>query len=309
MKRLLVITGPTGVGKTDLTLRLAERYDCPILNADSRQIYKDIPIGTAAPTQEDQARVKHFFVETKNINETYNAGEFERDCLDVIRRLPDTDVHHPVTAVLSGGSMLYIDAVCNGLDDIPPVPESIRQTVQQLYRQGGIARLQSEVQRLDPVYWERVDQANPQRLMHCIEVSMVAGCPYSSFRKKKTIERPFEVVKVVLDRPREELYTRINQRVLVMIKEGLEDEARKVWKEPIPNSLNTVGYKEMFAFFRNEISRDEAVRLIQQNSRHYAKRQITWFRQYTDAHWLSADLDYEEQIHILDSWLTEPNRM
>lgn len=308
---LLVLVGPTGVGKTELALRLAEHFQCPILNADSRQIYREIPIGTAAPTTEEQQRVKHYFVGTKDLNEDYNAGEYERDCLSVLnilRSYPQADDRH-VLGILSGGSMLYIDAVCEGLDDIPAVPPEIRQQVQTLYANGGLEALQQQVQQLDPAYWDVVDRQNPQRLMHCIEVCLVSDQPYSSFRQRRTDKRPFRIVKVGLTRPRTELYERINERVLRMMEAGLEDEARRVYREPVPNSLNTVGYKEMFGFFRGEMTRDEAVARIQQNSRHYAKRQETWFKRDTDIHWLDATLDYETQLSIIDTWLDMPGRL
>lgn len=207
MKTLLVIVGPTGVGKTELSLRAAEHYGCAILNADSRQIYRDLPIGTAAPTKDDMQRVKHYFVGTHELDETYNAGQFERDCLEVISgQLSDV-------GILSGGSMMYIDAVCKGLDDIPDVPSKIREDVQAMYRAGGLEALQQAVQQLDSDYWNEVDQHNPQRLMHCIEVCRVSGQPYSSFRRKKVVERPFRIVKIGLERSRDELYHRIDTRV------------------------------------------------------------------------------------------------
>jgi len=297
---LVVIEGPTGVGKTELTLRLAEHFGCPILNADSRQIYKEIPIGTAAPTAEQQARVKHYFVGTKSIHEDYNAGAYERDCMEVIHHLMEQS-DRKIIAILSGGSMLYIDAVCKGLDDIPQVPTEIRQRIQRHYQQEGLSYLQAQVQELDPDYWQIVDQHNPQRLMHCVEVSLAGGVPYSTYRQHKIQERPFSVVKIGLTRERESLYKRINQRVIDMMDAGLEQEARQVWQEPIPNSLNTVGYKELFAYFRGETTKDEAIHLIQQNSRHYAKRQMTWLRNDNDIHWLNAELTYEEQIKILEA--------
>lgn len=300
MKTLLVIVGPTGVGKTELSLRAAEHYGCAILNADSRQIYRDLPIGTAAPTKDDMQRVKHYFVGTHELDETYNAGQFERDCLEVISgQLSDV-------GILSGGSMMYIDAVCKGLDDIPDVPSKIREDVQAMYRAGGLEALQQAVQQLDSNYWNEVDQHNPQRLMHCIEVCRVSGQPYSSFRRKKVVERPFRIVKIGLERSRDELYHRIDARVDEMMQAGLLKEAEKAYmrfKDSLPNSLNTVGYKELIAYFRGETDLDEAIRLIKQNSRHYAKRQMTWFRQDKDIHWLDATISYEEQIHYMDACL------
>lgn len=293
------------MGKTELTLRLAEHYACPVLNADSRQIYREIPIGTAAPTAQEQARVKHYFVGNKTLDQTYNAGEFERDCLSVIDSLPQATHEHPITAILSGGSMLYIDAVCKGLDDIPAVPEQVRNQVKSLYRQGGLAALQEQVQHLDPAYWQVVDQANPQRLMHCIEVCMAAGQPYSAYRTGTSRQRPFKILTVGVQRNREQLYERINRRVEQMMDAGLEQEARSVWREPVPNSLNTVGYKEMFACFRGEITREQAIQLIQQNTRHYAKRQMTWYRNNADIHWLDAEQNENQQIRTVDTWLAE----
>lgn len=300
MNTLLVIVGPTGVGKTELSLRAAEHYGCAILNADSRQIYRDLPIGTAAPTMEQMQRVQHYFVGTHELQQNYNAGQFERDCMEVIsRQLSDV-------SILSGGSMMYIDAVCKGLDDIPDVPQEIRDEVQAMYSKGGLEALQQAVQQLDPDYWNEVDQHNPQRLMHCIEVCRVSGKTYSSFRKQKAVERPFRIVKIGLERQRDELYRRIDARVDEMMQEGLLKEAENAYlrfKDNLPNSLNTVGYKELIAYFRGQTDLDEAIRLIKQNSRHYAKRQMTWFRQDKDIHWLDATISYEEQIRYMDACL------
>ena len=296
MHKLLVITGSTGVGKTELTLRLAESLNCEIVNADSRQIYREIPIGTAAPTKDEQARVKHWFVGTKSVTENYSAGDYERDCLEVLDQLGDK-------AILSGGSMLYIDAVCNGLDDIPKVDEALRNQVRRDYEEKGLEWLQAEVQRLDPAYWSIVDKQNPQRLIHCVELSLGTGKPYSSYRKRDVKARGFEVVKVALERPREELYERINNRVDKMLTDGLEEEARSVYPLRQLNSLQTVGYREMFRYFEGEISREEAIRLIKQNSRHYAKRQMTWFGADKTIHWLDAKMDYEKQMDTIIGWL------
>jgi tRNA dimethylallyltransferase len=285
MPTLIVILGPTGVGKTELSLQLAKQYDCPIVSADSRQIYRDLPIGTAAPTADELAQAKHYFIGCKELTETYNAGQYARDCTQLLRQL--FQIHDHV--VMVGGSMMYIDAVCKGLDDIPDVSEDTRKLVQNQYAELGLEWLQNEVQRLDPTYWEQVDQQNPQRLMHCVEVCRTAGKPYSSFRNNRVLtsqERGFDVEYRMIERPREELYQRINLRVHNMIQAGLLEEARAAFdkmgvlsqNKPLPNSLNTVGYKELLPYFRGEYPLERAIELIQQNSRHYAKRQLTWWR-------------------------------
>ncbi len=298
-KTLVLILGPTGVGKTELSLRVAEHYGCPILNCDSRQVFKSIPIGTAAPTEAEQARVKHYFIATRALEEDYNAGQYERDALRVLEDLFRT---HEIV-VMTGGSMLYADAVCYGLDELPAVPAAIRRSVQESYEKHGLTWLQAEVQRLDPNYWEEVDQQNPARLAHCVELSLTTGKPYSSLRSNTRVQRPFRIVKVALERPREELYDRINRRVLQMIEEGLVEEARSVYPKRHLNSLQTVGYRELFACFDGEYDLNRAIELIQQNTRHYAKRQMTWFRRDEDIHWLKANDDYEKNIHIIDHLL------
>lgn len=291
MPTLVVILGPTGVGKTEFSLQLAEEYGCPIVSADSRQIYRELPIGTAAPTSEEQKRVKHYFIGFKDLTESYNAGQYARECRALLQELFRT--HERV--VMVGGSMMYIDAVCKGFDDIPDIPDTIRKDVQSQYAERGLAWLQEEVQQIDPKYWAEVDQQNPQRLMHCVEVTRVSGKPYSSFRKNSTMtseERGFDVEYRMVERPREELYERINMRVHKMIEAGLLEEAKNAFeklgislapvsdgeKEILPNSINTVGYKELLPYFRNEYTLERAIELIQQNSRHYAKRQMTWWR-------------------------------
>jgi tRNA dimethylallyltransferase len=288
MPKLVVILGPTGVGKTEKSLELAEQWGCPIVSADSRQIYRDLPIGTAAPSAEEQARVKHYFIGTKDLHETYNAGQYARDCKTLLAELFKT--HERVLMV--GGSMMYIDAVCKGLDDIPEVPVELREQVRAQYQEKGLEWLQTEAERLDPVYWDEVDKLNPQRLMHCIEVTLASGQPYSTYRKGGLTaqERGFDVEYIMIERPREELYERINLRVHKMIELGLLQEAQLAFEklglltdEPldenkIPNCVNTVGYKELLKYFRGEWSLERAIEMIQQNSRHYAKRQITWWR-------------------------------
>ena len=301
MPTLVVILGPTSVGKTELSLQLAEEYACPIVSADSRQIYRDLPIGTAAPTAEEQARAKHYFIGHKELTETYNAGQYARDCKQLLNLLFKT--HDKV--VMVGGSMMYIDAVCKGLDEMPDIPEPIRQEVRAQYAEHGLQWLQEQVRELDPTYWAEVDQQNPQRLMHCVEVCRASGKAYSAFRrggdqaKRREDERGFDVEYIMVERPREELYERINQRVHKMVADGLLDEARRAFEkmgvdlgerakeqegdQVLPNSLNTVGYKELLPYFRGEYSLERAIELIQQNSRHYAKRQMTWWRKQFNA--------------------------
>ena len=288
MPQLVVILGPTGVGKTEKSLELAEQWGCPIVSADSRQIYRDLPIGTAAPSAEEQARVKHYFIGTKDLHETYNAGQYARDCNTLLAEL--FQKHERVLMV--GGSMMYIDAVCKGLDDIPDIPAELREQVRNQYQEKGLEWLQTEVQRLDPMYWQEVDKQNPQRLMHCIEVTLASGQPYSNYRKggRTAQERGFDVEYIMIERPREELYERINLRVHKMIEQGLLNEAQRAFdklgllnnnpldESTIPNSVNTVGYKELLKYFRGEWTLERAIEMIQQNSRHYAKRQMTWWR-------------------------------
>ena len=303
---LILIVGPTGVGKTELALRVAEAYGSPIVSCDSRQVFREIPIGTAAPTAEEQKRVQHYFIATRSVTEDYNAGQYERDALELLDHL---FADHEVV-VMTGGSMLYAEAVCSGLDDLPAVPSLIRAGVQREYAAKGLAWLQSEVQRLDPDYWNEVDQQNPARLAHCVELCLTTGRPYSSMRTKKAkgewreaSARPFRIVKIGLERPRAELYARINERVRQMMTAGLLDEAKAVYPQRRLNSLQTVGYKELFAYLDGEYDLDRAVELIQQNTRHYAKRQLTWFRRDKEIHWLNANDAYEKNKHIIDDLL------
>lgn len=304
IKTLVLILGPTGVGKTELALRVAEHIGSPVISCDSRQIFREIPIGTAAPTAEEQARVKHYFVATRSVTEDYSAGQYERDALALMEEL---FLSHDVL-LMTGGSMLYADAVCNGLDDLPSVPDAIRRELQDSLQRlttkdEQLSWLQAEVQRLDPAYWEIVDQQNPARLTHCIELCLTTGQPYSALRTNTRKQRPFRIVKVALERPREQLYERINRRVEQMIADGLIEEAKRVYPLRRLPALQTVGYRELFDHFDGHYDLKRAIELIQQNSRHYAKRQLTWFRRDTEIHWLNAETDYETNIHSIDSLL------
>lgn len=311
MADVLVILGPTGVGKTELSLALAEEYACPILSADSRQIYRELPIGTAAPTPEEQKRIRHYFVGTHTLTDTYNAGQYEREANELLSTLTPSA---GVSALVVGGSTLYLDALCNGLDDIPSVSENIRQQCRESYRMNGLEWLQRQVQTLDPDYWNHVDQQNPQRLMHCVEVSLETGRPYSSFRNgRKNKTKDYRFIKIGLQREREELYERINQRVINMINQGLVEEAIAAFEQlhlstnpptqTLPNSLNTVGYKELWNYYTSNWTLDKAIEMIQQNSRHYAKRQMTWWRRDSSIHWLNASADTATNKQLINSLL------
>ncbi len=295
MKTLVVVIGPTGVGKTELCLRVAEHYGTPIVNADSRQIFAELPIGTAAPTKEQQQRVEHFFVGTHHVDDYYSAAMYEHDAINTLNALFKT---HDIV-VLSGGSMMYVDAVCKGIDDIPSVDNRTRSLYKRRLNEEGLPALVAELKERDPQHWEIVDRNNPRRVVHALEICYMTGKTYSSFRTNTHKIRPFEILKIGIDRPREELYDRINKRVIDMIEKGLEKEARAMYPRKGLNALNTVGYKEMFAYFDGLIARDEAIRQIQSNTRRYMRKQLTWFKKDTSIKWFSPD-NVEDILNYID---------
>ena len=284
-KTLQVILGPTGVGKTAYALRQAERLGCPILNADSRQLYRQLPIGTAAPTAEEQARVRHYFVGTLDLEQTYSAAQYEADALALLDALfRDHD-----TVVLSGGSMLYIDAVCRGIDDIPTVQPETRLHLRQRLEAEGLEALLAELRLLDPVYYAECDRRNTQRVVHALEICYQTGRPFSAFRTGQVAQRPFRIEKIGLWRERPVLFDRINRRVDAMVEAGLIEEARSVLPFRHLNALNTVGYKELFQYFDGQWTLDFALEKIRRNTRVYAKKQLTWFKKDPDVRWVNLD--------------------
>lgn len=291
---LIVLTGPTGIGKTDLSLSLAETYHTDILSADSRQLYAALKIGTAAPTPEQLARVKHYFVGTLKLEDYYSAAQYETEVMHVLKELFRTKQ----TALLTGGSMMYIDAVCKGIDDIPTVDEETRKLMIERYEQNGLEKLCAELKLLDPEYYRIVDQKNPKRVIHALEICYMTGRSYTSFRTQTIKERPFRIVKIGLRREREELYERINHRVDLMMEEGLLEEARSVYPYRHLNSLNTVGYKEIFNYFDGEWTLPFAIEKIKQNSRIYSRKQMTWFRRDSDIAWFHPDQKAEIKDYI-----------
>ncbi len=282
---LIVLIGPTGIGKTDLSLNIAEHYNTEIISADSRQLYADLKIGTAAPTSEQLARVKHHFVGTLQLTDYYSAAQYEAE---VMKKLDELFKRHNVI-VLTGGSMMYVDAVCKGIDDIPTVDEETRKTLMQHYENVGLERLCAELKILDPEYYDIVDKKNPKRVIHALEICYMTGQTYTSFRTSQTKERPFNIIKVGLRREREELYARINKRVDIMMEDGLLEEAKSVYQYKDLNSLNTVGYKEMFKYLDGEWELPFAIEKIKQNSRIYSRKQVTWFKRDTDITWFHPD--------------------
>lgn len=282
---LIVLIGPTGIGKTDLSLNIAEHYNTEIISADSRQLYADLKIGTAAPTPEQLARVKHHFAGTLQLTDYYSAAQYEAE---VMKKLDELFKRHNVI-VLTGGSMMYVDAVCKGIDDIPTVDEETRKTLMQHYENVGLERLCAELKILDPEYYDIVDKKNPKRVIHALEICYMTGQTYTSFRTSQTKERPFNIIKVGLRREREELYARINKRVDIMMEDGLLEEAKSVYQYKDLNSLNTVGYKEMFKYLDGEWELPFAIEKIKQNSRIYSRKQVTWFKRDTDITWFHPD--------------------
>lgn len=285
MKTLIVIAGPTASGKTAFAIELAKRFDTVILSADSRQFYKEMSIGTAAPTEEELRQAKHYFVHHISIDDKYDVADYEHDALQLLDELFKT--HDKV--VLSGGSGLFIDAVCNGMDHIPDTTPEIREKVEKLYRESGLQALQSEVQRLDPDYFAIVDQQNPRRLQRALEVCYQTGQPFSTFRSGNTAKREFNIKKYALLWDRQELIARIDRRVDLMMKQGLLEEAKNLYPKRHLNALNTVGYKELFAFFDGQCSLEEAVEQIKIHTRQYAKRQMTWLRRDSEYQWITVD--------------------
>ena len=274
MKKLIVVTGPTASGKTDLAIKFALEHDTEIISADSRQIYKGIPIVTAVPDLSQRAGVTHHLMEALPLDAYYSAAMFEEDALKIARSIwQRRDV-----AVVCGGSMMYVDALVKGIDELPTVPDSIRLPLMEEWRANGDDWLRDRLKALDPEYYAIVDRANMKRVFHAVEICLAAGTTYSSLRTGKKKDRDFEIEKIVIDMPREQLFDRINRRVLSMVDRGLEEEARRVYSLRHLNSLNTVGLKEMFAYFDGEMDRDTAIARIQKNTRVYAKKQLTWLK-------------------------------
>lgn len=292
MNTLFVILGPTGVGKTDLSIEVASMLGTSVISCDSRQIYRELSIGVASPSPEQLAAVKHYFIATRSVEEHYSAGQYELDALPII----ESEIAANGCAVMVGGSMLYIDAVCRGIDDIPTIDEELRRSVRRIYDEQGIEEVRRRLRLLDPQHYAEVDLRNVKRMLHALEVCYQTGQPFSKLRTGGVKRRSFDIVKIGLDCPREVLYDNIDRRVLKMIQQGLEREVRSVSDKRHLNALNTVGYKEMFAYLDGEYDLDRAIELIQRNTRHYAKKQLSWFKRYGDVQWFSP---YDRQ-RILD---------
>jgi tRNA dimethylallyltransferase len=291
---LLVILGPTGVGKTNISLRLAEHFGCPIVSSDSRQFYRELKIGTAAPTEEQISRVKHYFIGSHSVHDEYNAGQYEQDAIQLLDELFQK---HKVV-MLVGGSMMYIDAVCNGMDEIPTVDAETRAFWQKQYADFGLEFIQAELLRLDPGHYRQVDLLNPKRIIHALEICSMTGKPYSDLRTGQRKLRNFNILKIGLNRPRPELYERINARVDEMMTEGLLQEAEQFYQFRKLNTLNTVGYKELYEYMDGNWTLDFAVNMIKQDSRRYAKRQLTWFNRDKEILWFHPD-ELESKIELV----------
>lgn len=298
-KYLILIAGPTAVGKTQLSILIAEKYKTDIISCDSRQFYKEMTIGTAVPSSNDLARVKHHFIQNLSIKDNYSIGQFERDALAKI----DTLHKNNNVVVMVGGSGMYIDGVCKGLDDFPSVPETIHQELNRCFKNEGIESLKDQLLKLDPEYAKTVDQSNPHRIIRALGVSISANQPYSSFRKQQAKKRNFKTIKIILDRKRDELYHRINKRVDNMMSQGLLDEVKKLYKYKDYPPLHTLGYKELFAYFDGEWDLETAIEEIKKNTRRFAKRQLTWFRRdpqnvFFNPEEISEILKYIQTHHI-----------
>ena len=294
MKTLVVLLGPTGVGKTDVSLDLAKLLNSPIISADSRQLYKDLPIGTAAPTTKEQEQVKHYFVGTLQLTDDYSASKFEEDTMALLDGLFQS---HD-TVLMTGGSMLYIDAVCKGIDEIPKIDKTLRAQLKDLYDREGIEPIRQQLKQLDPVFYGQVDLQNHKRVIHALEICLTAGKPYSSLRTNKAKPRPFRILKIGLKRDREELFDRINLRVDKMMERGLLEEAYAVYHSRYLNALNTVGYKELFRYFSGEWTREFAIAKIKQNTRIYSRKQITWFKRDKSTQWF-----HPKQLEEIRNWI------
>ena len=306
MKKLIVITGPTAVGKTDLCMEIARQFDIPIINADSRQLFRQLPIGTAQPTKEQLAQVRHYFVGTLDIQDYYSASKYEQDVMKLLQQLFSDSEY----ALLSGGSMMYIDAVCNGIDDIPTVDDETRALMKRRLAEEGLEALVEELKQLDPEHYELVDRQNPRRVVHALEICHMTGKTYTSFRKadqeKKTTgsrgqQRPFDIIKIGLNREREELYNRINSRVDQMMADGLLKEAETMLPYRGANALNTVGYKELFNYFDGIWDLTEAVERIKGNTRRYARKQLTWFKRDQQMRWFHPE-DQESIMNYISQY-------
>lgn len=299
MKQLLVLLGPTGVGKTEWSIRMAEQLGVPIVSADSRQLYRGLIIGTAAPTEEQLKRVPHHLVGILSPNDYYSASEYENEALSVINKLHK---QHD-TVILTGGSMMYIDAICKGIDIMPDIDQELRNDISKMYNEEGLDPIRQKLKLLDPIYYDQVDLKNTQRVIHALEVCIMTGKPYSSFRLNTIKERPFDIIKVGFNRPRPELYDRINKRVDEMIKDGLEEEARQLYPMKHLNSLNTVGYKEMFEYFDGNWTLEEAIDKIKQHSRNYARKQLSWFNRDKSIKWIDLSDKYIDVVNEIQSLL------
>lgn len=294
-KQLIVITGPTAVGKTALCLDVARHFGIPIINADSRQLFRELRIGTARPTDEQLKLVHHYFVGTLSLHDYYSASLYEQQVLQLLNRLFQESDY----ALLCGGSMMYIDAVCQGIDDIPTIDEVTRSRLKRRLAEEGLERLCEELRQLDPDYYAIVDRQNPRRVVHALEICTMTGRTYTSFRNRSRRERPFKIIKIGLNRQRDELYRRINRRVDEMMADGLLNEVKALQPYRSENALNTVGYKELFDYLDGRWSLQEAVERIKGNTRRYARKQITWFKRDETLRWFHPD-DKEEIIHYIN---------